>query len=118
MHKKRKLQEAPQCSICLEDLGDNASCLLACQHRFHSSCICQWILENNSCPECRTVVNRCQHVPLESNLPNFIGSHAPEIVSLALSTLLATNEKNKREIQCLQDELLVANQSVTFYVLY
>ncbi len=45
------------CLICLDSFqhGDETShsCNVICQHRYHKSCITQWLVKNNSCPVCR-----------------------------------------------------------------
>ena len=123
MSKKRKLLELPQCSICLDTMEDADSCFLTCRHQFHARCLCRWILENNSCPDCRQAVLRCQHVQqAEASqhglLTDFICSHNSEIISTAFAGLLETVRKNSNEIQALQDELFLASQEVTFYIFY
>jgi|EP00945_MAST-04E_sp_MAST-4E-sp1_P000697 DNA-directed RNA polymerase subunit RPC12/RpoP len=45
------------CPICQEDweVGSEAS-LLPCNHIFHCTCIKTWLLQNNSCPVCRSAI--------------------------------------------------------------
>ncbi|GFZ00106.1 hypothetical protein Acr_13g0015050 [Actinidia rufa] len=47
------------CAICLEDFKDGELCqvLPLCNHAFHSSCIRPWLINNQSCPNCRTPIN-------------------------------------------------------------
>jgi hypothetical protein len=47
------------CSICTEEFGENDQWkqLLPCNHIFHPACIDQWLLNNNTCPNCRVIVN-------------------------------------------------------------
>jgi len=42
------------CSICLDQIkqGQNIVCLDTCKHKFHKSCIKQWVAVRNSCPTC------------------------------------------------------------------
>ena len=47
------------CSICLEKInkcGKNIT-LNKCNHTFHKKCLDKWVIQNNSCPNCRTEVN-------------------------------------------------------------
>ena len=40
------------CPICLEEFGDNTK-ILECAHKYHISCIDEWLNEHNNCPICR-----------------------------------------------------------------
>ena len=42
------------CNICLEDIvaGSVVSDLANCNHKYHLSCISQWVKLKNSCPSC------------------------------------------------------------------
>ena len=42
------------CSICFEDICDYKT---SCNHEFHERCIQPWLRSNNTCPNCRTVIN-------------------------------------------------------------
>lgn len=45
------------CGVCQEPaVGDFITRLPNCSHRFHKTCINPWLLENNSCPNCRKQV--------------------------------------------------------------
>ena len=47
------------CSICIEKInkcGKNIT-LNDCNHIFHKKCLEKWVIQNNSCPNCRTEVN-------------------------------------------------------------
>lgn len=47
--------ELDNCSICLEnDSNQEISKIEKCGHCFHTNCIRRWLLENNSCPICRS----------------------------------------------------------------
>ena len=43
------------CSICLNIVGKR-KCKTECGHSFHYKCIYKWILNNDNCPLCRTVI--------------------------------------------------------------
>nr|GMD26468.1 probable E3 ubiquitin-protein ligase RHY1A [Ipomoea batatas] len=48
--------EEGECCICLEGFMEGAviTPLAPCSHRFHHSCILQWLRNNPTCPICRT----------------------------------------------------------------
>jgi hypothetical protein len=50
-----------ECAICLDSLdsleGNKIIQLNNCNHKFHESCLKQWVLHNNTCPLCRTNIN-------------------------------------------------------------
>lgn len=46
-----------ECGICMSKFSP--SCVvteLTCAHIFHSTCVIQWLLRNNSCPICRAAI--------------------------------------------------------------
>lgn len=49
------LMGTASCSICLSDLelGDSMAVVPSCLHRFHFSCIEQWLTRKKSCPICK-----------------------------------------------------------------
>jgi len=56
--KVQAAQEAPQCVICLSDLGNNIPReALECGHVFHTVCLDGW-RDHNTCPTCRTLINQ------------------------------------------------------------
>ena len=51
-------EDREECSICLDSLGENNTCITACGHRFHLECMLQ--LRSNPvirCPLCRVEVH-------------------------------------------------------------
>jgi len=55
-----KFKDHEECVICLESFGpDEMVTPLPCdkRHYFHSKCIEEWSLNNNTCPLCKTVYN-------------------------------------------------------------
>lgn len=41
------------CPICLNTLNENDYTKIECGHKFHFSCLHEWILQENTCPFCR-----------------------------------------------------------------
>ena len=48
-----------RCPICLSEfeVGQEVILLPQCTHRFHHSCIIEWLKTNRTCPICRTDIN-------------------------------------------------------------
>lgn len=47
-------EEERKCSICLTDFEDDQEIrFLACFHRFHQTCIDDWLIHNAKCPLCK-----------------------------------------------------------------
>jgi hypothetical protein len=44
------------CSICLSNCVDKIT--TTCNHTFCRQCISQWTTNNNTCPNCRTTINK------------------------------------------------------------
>jgi hypothetical protein len=45
-----------ECSICMEQIiNENDKVITRCNHHFHSGCLHRWTMQNNSCPNCRTL---------------------------------------------------------------
>ena len=44
-----------ECSICLDKIKNEV--ILKCKHKFCKECIHKWLLENDTCPICRTIIN-------------------------------------------------------------
>ena len=43
------------CCICLDDFSDTEKKInkLRCGHIFHKNCVQEWLIDNETCPECR-----------------------------------------------------------------
>ena len=55
MHNK--FNGGERCSVCLEEYRVGQSLrVMACLHRFHGSCLDEWLFSKASCPNCRTTV--------------------------------------------------------------
>lgn len=45
------------CAICLDNYKENDIISeLDCNHIYHNKCISDWIIINNTCPQCRTIL--------------------------------------------------------------
>ncbi|XP_013601749.1 PREDICTED: RING-H2 finger protein ATL2 [Brassica oleracea var. oleracea] len=55
---QKEEEESTTCAICLEGLykNDETFDLPYCSHRFHSTCVGEWLQSHNSCPLCREVL--------------------------------------------------------------
>ncbi|PNY23979.1 RING finger protein [Tolypocladium capitatum] len=54
-----KGESKTECTICIDEMkiGDKAV-FLACKHWFHEDCVVLWLREHNTCPICRTPVEK------------------------------------------------------------
>lgn len=66
-----------ECSICIDDikLGDMAL-FLPCKHWFHEDCVVLWLKEHNTCPICRTPIEK-KEPGGNTNNPRGSPSNAP-----------------------------------------
>jgi hypothetical protein len=53
---KKEIQ-ADCCSICLEDILQDKITTFECNHKFHLSCLNQWVAKSHTCPQCRAKLN-------------------------------------------------------------
>lgn len=58
------------CSICLGDADEEKIETLPCSHFYHTSCIGEWFLRTNKCPECKDAGNR--PLPIEPEIKSAI----------------------------------------------
>ncbi|MCP5507868.1 MAG: E3 ubiquitin protein ligase [Chlamydiales bacterium] len=61
------MKKTRDCAICLEPINDdvpNENQTLDCSHIFHKACVGQWVQQQNSCPNCRAIVNNSSHSPI------------------------------------------------------
>lgn len=64
--KTRPSDEAPlpgerdcgECPICYDTVNSTAARVLDCNHTFHKTCVDRWLRTCNTCPMCRTPVDR------------------------------------------------------------
>jgi hypothetical protein len=45
-----------ECPICLETIFKNKK-ILKCKHIFHKSCLNEWLINHDTCPMCRCLIN-------------------------------------------------------------
>ncbi len=48
--------QTEECSICMDLDNTKAWIILPCGHKFHNSCIVQWLNTQQTCPICRHTV--------------------------------------------------------------
>lgn len=59
-----------ECSICIDDINEGDMALfLPCKHWFHEDCVVMWLKEHNTCPICRTPIEKNDRSPNNSNDP-------------------------------------------------
>jgi len=47
-----------RCNICLSQIKSGETIrILECNHNFHSECLDKWLIENDTCPNCRTIIS-------------------------------------------------------------
>ncbi len=52
---RKTKQEKDDCVICMDNYSENHKCSeLYCGHKFHHSCILEWMNEKKTCPLCNT----------------------------------------------------------------
>ncbi|BCR99786.1 uncharacterized protein AKAW2_50128A [Aspergillus luchuensis] len=52
--ERRVVISMDNCAICIDIMAPGQMEVLGeCGHRFHESCICEWLMQRNACPLCR-----------------------------------------------------------------
>jgi hypothetical protein len=47
-----------ECSICLSSQKSKEKItVLSCSHSYHNNCITKWVIQNNTCPLCRSNID-------------------------------------------------------------
>lgn len=63
-----------ECSICIDDLNEgDLAAHLPCKHWFHEECVVAWLREHNTCPICRSPIeknDRTTRGPRRPDAPN------------------------------------------------
>ncbi|CAH0001306.1 unnamed protein product [Clonostachys byssicola] len=50
-----------ECSICIDDLKEGEKAIfLPCKHWFHEDCVVLWLKEHNTCPICRSPIEKSE----------------------------------------------------------
>lgn len=48
-----------KCSICIDEIQEgDMGLFLPCKHWFHENCVVLWLKEHNTCPTCRTPIEK------------------------------------------------------------
>jgi len=55
------IENIPRCVICLDNSNKSYGFMFICGHSFHGDCVIQWLIENKTCPTCRTSIST-QHI--------------------------------------------------------
>lgn len=83
-----------RCAICIDTLKSDEFKELPCFHLFHKACIDPWEKKRNSCPTCRTQINKSKITPLDLSdimvdgvFP--LSVHLALLISQAISNILA-----------------------------
>ena len=101
------------CAVCLENFeGDESVCNLKCGHKFHSKCLCIWLINKNAtCPICRTKSVTCEHCSIESECSNIeqIISHDRETIRVIIKYLIKESNELKKIIHESEDRELARN---------
>lgn len=79
--------EDRNCAICQEPMeeGSEKAIRLPCTHTFGKRCITQWLLEHDSCPQCRRIIlphPQAQPPPPARRFPRHI--HGPQYLAMDL----------------------------------
>lgn len=83
--------------------GDDLStqtCILQCNHEFHSECLQVWLIESSTCPTCRSERITCQHPK---------GQHDRGVRNAVFTHMKTRLENMKHENMELRDSLLALN---------
>jgi hypothetical protein len=59
IEKVKEGEKLSDCPICFEKCNDSSE-ILSCNHKFHISCIENWLLKKTTCPCCRKVILECK----------------------------------------------------------
>jgi hypothetical protein len=58
-----------ECPICIDDLKEgDVAVYLPCKHFFHQDCVVLWLKEHNTCPICRSAIEKARQ-PSNPNTP-------------------------------------------------
>lgn len=64
-----------ECTICIDEMKEGDSAMfLPCKHWFHEECVVLWLKEHNTCPICRTPIEKSNQTAGNSSNENNGGS--------------------------------------------
>lgn len=71
-----------ECSICLTKIENDDGSITCCCHKYHTSCIMQWLEFKKTCPMCRCSLDTFQLFPLiEKPVPVEEKNHKDNIMA-------------------------------------
>lgn len=63
-----------ECSICIDDMEEGQTAVfLPCKHWFHEECVVLWLREHNTCPICRSPIEKNERTNNNNNNSNSQG---------------------------------------------
>ena len=89
------------CSICQTNIKKNQIKTLSCNHTFCKACLNKWRNNNNSCPNCRKIIQKPHHYNLRSRQHEHQGlrrsrTRALSLTDIFLNFYLLINEQNRQ----------------------
>ncbi len=93
-----------QCSICYNFIDNNNISKIPCNHIFCSTCIIRWGSNNNSCPNCRTIIFKENNVNIENNNQEY---------NITIPSYMRIRRRNAVLLENDQDYLNFINQHQT-----
>ena len=66
-----------ECMICMDPINTKSErvCKLQRKHIFHTKCIAEWFLTNQTCPICRNTNITCSHYQFHKNINSYLLAH-------------------------------------------
>ncbi len=73
------------CSICLQKFNKSDKInILICKHQYHENCIKEWLVNNNSCPLCRSLI------PIKKSCSKYVCKNFLMKCSIIITAILMT----------------------------
>jgi hypothetical protein len=92
-----------ECAICFTKIQAKMLYRLPCEHIFHEDCIKKWIIEQNSCPLCRKVVDENKTNSLPENRRMSVQ------ISFLISRNLSSNVSEETEFTDFDQQEILSN---------